>query len=78
MTTNEHALKAVKDDPLKPSLTLLSKLGSIAVHAEEMFSEWGLNFDAYDVDRQAILGLLADSEVKQWIKDMGVYMPVKR
>ena len=65
-------------DPLKPSLSLLSKLGSIAVHAQEMFSEAGRNFDAYDFDRQAILGLLTDAELQQWIKEMGVYLPVKR
>ena len=60
-------------DPLKPSLGLLSKLGSIAVHAEEMLSAKG---HAYDMG--AMKGILNDPEVKKWIKDMGVYMPVKR
>ena len=60
-------------DPLKPSLGLLSKLGSIAVHAEEMLSAKG---HAYD--RAALEQLLLDSEVTKWIKEMGVYMPVKR
>lgn len=60
-------------DPLKPSLTLLTKLGSIAVHAEEMLSPKG-----HTVDRHALQTLLTDVEVQKWIKDMGVYMPVKR
>jgi len=60
-------------DPLKPELGLLVKLGSIAVHVEEMMSPKGHRFD-----KAAIQTLLDDAEVKQWIKDMGVYMPVKR
>lgn len=60
-------------DPLKPSVALLSKLGSIAVHTQEMLSMKGHGFD-----RVAILGLLDDPEVKEWVKAMGVYMPVKR
>lgn len=60
-------------DALKPNLTLLVKLGSIAVHADEMMSAKG---HAYD--RVALQQLIADPEVQQWIKSMGVYMPVKR
>lgn len=60
-------------DPLKPELALLTRLGSIAVHAEEMLSEKG---HAYD--RVALQQLLQDSEVQQWITAMGVYMPVRR
>ena len=60
-------------DPLKPSLSLLVKLGSIAVHAEEITSPSRHQFDVAAVET-----LLDDDEVKQWIKDMGVYMPVKR
>lgn len=63
----------MKNDPLKPELTLLMKLGSIAVHAEEMISPSGHNFD-----RIALQQLLADREVRDWIKSMGVFMPVKR
>lgn len=59
-------------DPLKPELTLLVKLGSIAVHADE-FIDSGHAFD-----KLAIVGLLEDDEIKQWIKAMGVYMPLKR
>lgn len=60
-------------DPLKPSLGLLTKLGSIAVHAEEMLSPKG-----HPLDREALKSVLSGVEVQQWIKDMGVYMPVKR
>lgn len=60
-------------DALKPSLSLLSKLGSIAVHAEEVISP-----GRHQVDVAAIQNLLADEEVRNWIKEMGVYMPVKR
>ena len=61
------------NDPLKPSLALLSKLGSIAVHVDEM-----LGADGHAFDRAALQTLLDDKEVKAWIKAMGVYMPAKR
>ncbi len=60
-------------DPLKPELNLLMKLGSIIVHAEEMISPQG-----HDVDREALKALLANPDVQQWIKDMGVFLPLKR
>ena len=60
-------------DPLKPNLTLLCKLGSIAVHVEEMLSAKGHIFD-----RSALESLLSDDEVREWIKAMGVYLPRKR
>lgn len=60
-------------EPLQPSLSLLVKLGSIAVHVEEMLSTNRHRFDIV-----ALQTLLDDVEVRQWIKDMGVYMPVKR
>jgi hypothetical protein len=52
-------------NPLKPSLALLAKLGSIIVHAEEMASP-----DGHPFDRAALLSLLADPEVRTWLKDM--------
>ena len=64
---------ATTNDALKPSLTLLSKLGSIAIHAEEMLSPTGLY-----VDRISLEGLLQDAEVVSWLKEMKVYLPVKR
>lgn len=62
-------------DPLKPSLTLLVKLGSIAVHTDELLSPGGHAFD-----KQAIQTLLGDPEVTVWIKQMtkAAFLPVKR
>lgn len=62
-----------KVDPLKPPVSLLVKLGSIAVHCEELLSPGGHAFD-----KTALDGLLNDKEVKEWIKRMGAFMPVKR
>jgi hypothetical protein len=60
---------------LKPSVTLLVKLGSIAVHADEMLSA-----DGHDFDRIALQGLIADPEVVAWIKQMdaAAMVPKKR
>jgi hypothetical protein len=60
-------------DYLKPSATLLCKLGSIAVHADEMLSPGGHAFD-----RIVLQKLLQDEEVTQWIMDMGPLLPQKR
>jgi len=65
--------KLTVTNPLEPSLPLLVKLGSIAVHVEEMLSDKGHPFD-----REALATLLNDKDLKAWIKQMGVYMPVKR
>lgn len=62
-------------DPLKPSVSLLVKLGSIAVHVDEMLSPKG-----HDYDKVAIQQLLNDPEVKPWIESMTdmAMLPVKR
>ena len=60
-------------NPLKPDLSLLVKLGSIAVHTEELLSPAGHHFD-----KSALETLLSDQEVKEWIREMGAFMPVKR
>lgn len=62
-------------DPLKPAVTLLVKLGSIAVHVDEMLSP-----DGHAYDREAIKSLLDDPEVKEWIAAMDkmAFMPKKR
>lgn len=60
-------------DTLKPSLSLLVKLGSIAVHAEELLSP-----KAHLVDQVALQTLLDDPEVRNWIGRMGYMLPVKR
>lgn len=62
-------------DPLKPAPTLLIKIGSIAVHADEFLHPSGHAFDAI-----AIRQLLKDPEVVAWIKAMDAmaFLPKKR
>lgn len=62
-------------DPFKPSMGILISLGSIAVHAEEMLSPHG-----HDFDRVAIKSLLDDEELKKWMAAMAkrALLPVKR
>ena len=60
-------------DGLFIKLPLLCKLGSIAVHTDEMLSAQGHHFDI-----TSLKGLLADTEVVDWIKTMGAYLPKKR
>lgn len=70
-------------DPLKPPLSLLVKLGSIAVHCEELLAPPRLDkkrghVGGHEFDKTAAEQLLNDPEVKAWIKQMGAFMPVKR
>ena len=62
-------------DPLKPTPTLLIKLGSIIVHFDEFFSAKGHPIDKHTIDL-----LLTDAEVKAWLQDMDklAFLPVKR
>lgn len=62
-------------DPLKPSISLLIKLGSLVVHADEFLSPNGHPFD-----RMAFDNGLQDAEVQQWIRQMTkqAFLPVKR
>ena len=62
-----------KAPPLDPSTALLCKLGSIAVHAEELLSPTG-----HEYDLAALRTLLTDKEVTLWLKRMGPFLPVKR
>ena len=68
-------------DPLKPAMTTLIKLGSIAVHAEEM-ADYGFNPQehAFLYDKGALLSLLQDTEVREWIAAMNklAFVPIKR
>ncbi len=59
----------------EPSLSLLVKLGSIAVHAEELTEPGGHDFDV-----GAIRALLADPEVRAWRAEMdaAALLPRKR
>lgn len=65
----------VKSDPLVPNLSLLVKLGSIAVHAEELLSPGGHAFD-----RTALDQLLTDPEIQRWRTQMDklAMLPKKR
>lgn len=62
-------------DPLTPSPQLLTKLGSIMVHVEELLSPHGHHFD-----RVALDDLLKDPQVKEWRRQMDsmALLPVKR
>lgn len=62
-------------DPFKPSATLLCKLGSAVVHADEYFSDKG-----HEIDRASFVQLLNDPEVQDWIKvmDAMAMLPKKR
>lgn len=64
-----------KNDPLKPSVTVLIKLGSIAVHAEELTSPKGHQFDKAALDT-----VLHDPEVREWLSQMDklAFLPKKR
>lgn len=50
---------------LRPPASLLCKLGSIAVHADEMLSD-----DGHAFDRLALVSLITDPEVASWIQKM--------
>lgn len=58
-----------------PTLGVLIKLGSIAVHADELLSP-----DGHIFDKSAIQSLLNDPEVKEWIAagTKLAFLPVKR
>ena len=59
----------------EPSKVLLVKLGSIAVHADEMISGRAHHFDVAIIN-----GLLNDPEVTEWLKQMDklALLPKKR
>ena len=60
---------------LTPSVSLLCKLGSIAVHAQELASP-----DGHAFDKAALQSLMNDPEVKEWIKEMdsAAFLPKMR
>ena len=62
-------------DMMNPPLGLLVKLGSIAVHAEELLSPCRHEFDI-----DALKTLLDDDDVRGWLKQMSraAFLPVKR
>lgn len=62
-------------DALKPSISLLCKLGSIAVHVDEMLSPMGHHFD-----KVALESVAHDPEVIEWMRGMRAMalLPEKR
>lgn len=60
-------------NPLHPPITVLVKLGSIAVHVEELASPTGHHFD-----KIAVASLLNDPEVKDWIAQMNAMAMIPR
>lgn len=62
-------------NPLKPPVTLLVKLGSIAIHLQELLSSKGHHFDHI-----ALQSLWDDPEVKEWMAQMDAMamLPRKR
>lgn len=63
------------DNPLFASAPLLCKLGSILVHVEE-----GTSADGHAFDVIALRSLMADPEVRAWLREMDklALVPVKR
>jgi hypothetical protein len=66
---------------LKPPLTVLCKLGSLAVHVEEAreMAQAG-NRHALVFDWGAIQSILNDAEVREWLASMDRdgFLPLKR
>ena len=62
-------------DPLKPSIQLLIKLGSIIIHQEELLSP-----GRHEYDQHALETVRNDPEVIEWIEQMTkmAFLPVKR
>lgn len=60
-------------NPLKPTPALLCKLGSVLVHADELISSKG-----HDFDRHALEQLVADPEVKEWLAQMDAMAMIPR
>ena len=62
-------------NPLKPTASVLCKLGSILVHVQEMQSAKGHHFD-----KLAWEALMLDDEVTEWLRDMDklAMIPKKR
>lgn len=60
---------------LTPPISILIKMGSIAVHVEELLSK-----DGHEFDKVALDSLLSDPEVKEWMAEMSklALLPLKR
>lgn len=65
----------MKKDPMKPGVTLLIKLGSAMIHAEELIET---KFQNANFDVPAFKTVSEDPEVVEWVKAMGPMLPRKR
>lgn len=63
------------ESPLAPSASVLIKLGSALVHAEELLSPGG-----HVADKQAFDSLMQDRELREWMDamDRATFLPVRR
>ena len=63
------------NNPLKPSVSLLAKLGSLITHADEFMSPNGHPFDKAEFEQ-----LLGNTEVLEWLTNMDKmgFLPKKR
>lgn len=91
--TLSEMIRAVPgSDIYTPPLDVLIKLGSLAVHLEELFEVVGFervrnalieaargrNWRAVEFDLAAIRPLLSDEAVQKWRASLGALLPVKR
>jgi hypothetical protein len=58
---------------MRPANSVLCKLGSIAIHAQEMLGPRGHEFD-----KAALESLLADPEVGAWLREMDAQALIPR
>lgn len=65
----------MKVDPMRPSPSLLIKIGSAMIHAEELI-ETKMKHAAFDIP--AFETVSKDPEVVEWKKAMGAFLPRKR
>lgn len=75
ISPNPGRRSSMKKDPMKPSVTLLIKIGSAMIHAEEMVET---KFKNLDFDLPGFQTITNDPEVIEWVKAMGPMLPRKR
>lgn len=66
---------SLRNNPLEPSTSLLVKLGSIAVHTQELMAP-----GRHEYDISALGTLFQDADVIEWIASMDkmAFLPKKR
>jgi hypothetical protein len=70
------------DEVISPTLSILIKLGSIAVHADELHPNGNeiISPLAHPYDIVALRSILDDPEIKEWLVEMDkmAFLPKKR